>query len=131
MYIEIIKAILEENRTKSEVLYNKYYHTILIDDIEIQSGNMRSVDNRGEWLSVRFGLNFHRTGEFISNEISFYKDRFIFHFFDKDDMTFSYDMSEEEFFMHSTASSFDLYDNYEVLEYFKELRDVFFAGDPR
>ena len=131
MYIEIIKAILEENRNKSEVLYNQYYHTILIDDIEIQSGNMRSVDNRGEWLSVRFGLNFHRTGEFISNEISFYKDRFIFHFFDKDDMTFSYEMTEEEFFMQSTASSFDLYDNYEVLEYFKELRDVFFAGDPR
>lgn len=131
MYIEIVKAILEENRTKSEVLYNKYYHTILIDDIEIQSGNMRSVDDRGEWLSVRFGLDFHRTGEFISNEISFYRDRFIFHFFDKDDMTFSYDMTEEEFFMQSTASSFDLYDNYEVLEYFKELRDVFFAGDPR
>lgn len=131
MYIEIVKAILEENRTKSEVLYNKYYHTTLIDDIEIQSGNMRSVDDRGEWLSVRFGLNLHRTGEFISNEISFYRDRFIFHFFDKDDMTFSYDMTEEEFFMQSTASSFDLYDKYEVLEYFKELRDVFFAGDPR
>lgn len=131
MYIKIIKAILEENKNKSEVLYNKYYHTTMIEGMDVQSGNMRSSTTGLEWLSVRPSFLFQDSTTSMAKEILFYKDFIRVEFYNRDDLILDYNISEEEFFMRSTVDTISIFDDYTNMQYFKELRDVFFAGDPR
>ena len=131
MYIKIIKAILEENRTKSNVLYNQYYHTTMIDGLDVQTGNMSSSTTGLEWLSVRPSFLFQDGTMSLAKEILFYKDSIRVTFYNRDDLILDYNISEEEFFMRSTVETISIFDDYTNMKYFKELRDVFFAGDPR